>query len=138
MSDLRFYSIDVTIQEDGNTVLEFNKSGEDGIKSHLTDPFLVTSSESLGDALRYLADNIEGGQVEFFEDDEEEAHESTIEEPPAGSVVMLHGDGGTAYQRHYSTGRWHSASEPEGLQWHEVLSENNEVLPLTIHIPKED
>lgn len=32
-------------------------------------------------------------------------------EPPAGSVVLLEGLTGTAYQRLFSTGRWHSVTK---------------------------
>lgn len=64
-------------------------------------------------------------------------------EPPVGSVVLVEGVTGTAYQRLFSTGRWHSA--PVGaagsLSWEalQAKTERPGALPLIlVHEAPED
>ena len=48
---------------------------------------------------------------------------SAIPEPPAGSVVLAHGETGTAYQRFFSDGLWYAAGAPRdlgGLTWEKL------------------
>ena len=39
------------------------------------------------------------------------------EQPPAGSVVLLEGPSGTAYQRLHSSGRWSSTTNSREVTW---------------------
>jgi hypothetical protein len=50
--------------------------------------------------------------------------ERTAAEPPAGSIVMLEGPTGTAYQRLFSTERWHSTTQgiSVSFSWAELRS----------------
>lgn len=43
----------------------------------------------------------------------------TMSQPPEGSVVIAHGEEGTAWQRFYSDGLWHSTTG-KTLTWDEL------------------
>lgn len=59
------------------------------------------------------------------------------EEPPEGSVILLHGDTGTAYQRLFSTGMWHPTNGGAAITWAEVWQKGTSVV--LIHLaPEED
>ena len=51
----------------------------------------------------------------------------TREEHP-GSIVMTDGEWGTAWQRHFSTGRWHPTRGGGSKTWAELLARRNLVL----------
>lgn len=58
-------------------------------------------------------------------------------EPPEGSVVLIHGDTGTAYQRLYRTGMWHPTSGAISLDWAELWQKSDQII--LIHAaPKEN
>jgi hypothetical protein len=42
-------------------------------------------------------------------------------QPPFGSVVLLHGTSGTAWQRFHSDGLWHSTQGGQPLGWKRLL-----------------
>jgi hypothetical protein len=42
-------------------------------------------------------------------------------EPPCGSVVLLHGTTGTAYQRQFSTSAWQPANGGVSLRWEQLF-----------------
>jgi hypothetical protein len=60
----------------------------------------------------------------------------THEEHP-GSIVMTDGEWGTAWQRHFSTGRWHPTRGGGSKSWAELLARRNLVLVYSAP-PRED
>lgn len=48
--------------------------------------------------------------------------------PPPGSVVLTQGEHGTAWQRHFHDGLWHSSRGGRAKGWAEMLAERNLVL----------
>ena len=60
-------------------------------------------------------------------------------EPPAGSVVLLHGNAGTAWQRLAKGGMWHSATSaavhPHGVNWIYLNQQGRK--PIVIHVPSQ-
>ena len=55
-------------------------------------------------------------------------------EPPHGSVVLAHGREGTAFQRFYADGFWHSTTG-RTLTW-EALNDESRT-PIVIHDPSQ-
>lgn len=56
-------------------------------------------------------------------------HEDQMNEPEPGSVVLSSGEWGTAWQRYFSDGLWHSVgTEGRGKAWDEMLRLRNLVL----------
>lgn len=51
-----------------------------------------------------------------------------IIEPLPGSIVLTNGMHGTAYQRLFSDGLWHSAHSRIGFTWKDMLGERNLLL----------
>lgn len=51
-----------------------------------------------------------------------------VAEPHPGSVVLTNGIHGTAYQRLFKDGLWHSAVSPVGFTWEDMLGERNLML----------
>lgn len=49
-------------------------------------------------------------------------------EPEPGSVVLLHGEHGTAWQRQFSDGLWHRVGGGRPRQWESLLANRNVVL----------
>lgn len=49
-------------------------------------------------------------------------------EPYPGSVVLTQGEFGTAWQRFFSDGKWHSTRGGTPKQWTEMLAQRNLVL----------
>ena len=58
-------------------------------------------------------------------------------EPPEGSVVMLHSDTGTAYQRLFRTGMWHPTSGATSLYWAELWQKSDKII-LIYKAPEEN
>lgn len=48
-------------------------------------------------------------------------------EPEPGSIVLTNGVHGTAWQRHFTTGKWHSTTG-RASTWSELLAQRNVVL----------
>lgn len=48
-----------------------------------------------------------------------------LEEPYPGSIVLTNSIHGTAYQRLFSDGLWHSAHSRVGFTWEDMLGERN-------------
>ena len=46
-------------------------------------------------------------------------------EPERGSIIMTHGDWGTAYQRFFSDGLWHRVGGGGGRTWDWVLRQRS-------------
>lgn len=55
-----------------------------------------------------------------------------MEEPNYASVVMAHGTSGTAWQRFYVDGLWHSTSG-RVKSWQELQNENPSIPLILIH-----
>lgn len=49
-------------------------------------------------------------------------------EPHPGSVVLTDGEYGTAWQRHFGDGRWHSTTRGGSKTWAELLTTRRNVL----------
>lgn len=49
-------------------------------------------------------------------------------EPLHGSVALSGGPHGTAWQRHFSTGKWHRTGGGRGRDWSEMLTHRNLVV----------
>lgn len=49
-------------------------------------------------------------------------------EPRCGSVVLTEGLHGTAWQRHFSTGRWHPTRGGGSKTWADLITKRNLVL----------
>jgi hypothetical protein len=49
------------------------------------------------------------------------ANPTPQDEPPHGSVVLLNGVTGTAWQRHYTDGLWHSTAHAVPYTWANLL-----------------
>lgn len=59
-----------------------------------------------------------------------------VDEPPVGSIVLVHGPTGTAYQRHYSDGLWHGARATiGGMTWTDVTRINSAEPVLLVYSP---
>lgn len=59
-------------------------------------------------------------------------------EPPHGSVVMVHGPTGTAYQRHFGSGRWHATGDGGSPRsWEDVLALSSLPVIIIYRAPKE-
>lgn len=97
---------------------------------------MSTRTERLHEA--FLADVKRGSQQSLVNFAATWKDPGPMDEPPRGSVVLIHGATGTAVQRFYSDGRWHPAGADYGLLWHQVVSENDQVDPILIYTPKED
>ena len=54
-------------------------------------------------------------------------------EPPCGSVVLLHGPTGTAYQRFHSGGLWYGAGQERGVPWAALCRRGGHRTPLVIY-----
>lgn len=54
--------------------------------------------------------------------------DSEGEEPLPGSVVLINGEYGTAWQRHFSDGLWHRTGGGRAKTWAEMLWHRNLVL----------
>jgi hypothetical protein len=52
-----------------------------------------------------------------------------MDEPRKGSVVLVHGPGGTAYQRFYLDGLWYRGGSRDGFSWDLLVVLN----PVLIH-----
>lgn len=61
----------------------------------------------------------------------------TDPEPPAGSVLMLHGETGTAVQRFYNDGLYHTTTG-KVLTFAQLFTTNTNRLPLLILEGNED
>lgn len=62
----------------------------------------------------------------------------TYDEPPAGSIISTNGPTGTAWQRHYSDGLWHSTTGLV-LDWAGVVASTyGRPLNLVIHYQPEE
>lgn len=59
------------------------------------------------------------------------------QEPPPGSVILLHGDSGTAVQRMFSDGKYHT-STGRTYTYEELFTVNPNAAPLLVHRPKAD
>lgn len=51
-----------------------------------------------------------------------------MHEPEPGSVVLTEGTHGTAWQRHFSDGKWHRAGSSQRKNWHDLIQQRNVVL----------
>jgi hypothetical protein len=60
------------------------------------------------------------------------------EEPPHGSVLLLHGHTGTAYQRHFSDGLWHAAGQRAGLSWSTLHKQSGFSGVLVVYVAPEE
>lgn len=49
-------------------------------------------------------------------------------EPEPGSIIMTEGHWGTAWQRHFNDGKWHSTRGGAPKQWDELIIKRNVVL----------
>lgn len=49
-------------------------------------------------------------------------------EPNPASIVLVDGEFGTAWQRHFSDGLWHSSRGGKAKTWDEILTHRNVVL----------
>jgi len=58
-----------------------------------------------------------------------------LSEPPPGSVVLVHGRTGTAYQRHHADGLWHSAAGMRYVNWEHLKSLSFEPLIVIYSAP---
>jgi hypothetical protein len=58
---------------------------------------------------------------------------ATKPEPPPGSVVLVHGVTGTAYQRFFSDGLWHAAGAVNGIGWNTLNALNNNLGVIVLH-----
>ena len=56
------------------------------------------------------------------------------DEPSVSSVVMIHGDSGTAYQRLTSDGLWHSTTG-RAVSWSDLRAAAAPRLPVLLHDP---
>jgi len=54
--------------------------------------------------------------------------ESDQYEPLPGSIVLLDGRHGTAWQRHFSDGLWHCAGRAAPKTWEQIITKRNVVL----------
>ena len=68
----------------------------------------------------------------------EKLRELVVDQPPHGSVVMVNGATGTAYQRFYSTGLWARAGSANQYTWGQVLKLNPNIKPVVIYTPPEE
>lgn len=64
--------------------------------------------------------------------DEDQSHE-----PHPASVVLVNGPTGTAWQRYFSDGLWHSVRGGRGRTWTEMLERQRNMI-LIFDAPKED
>lgn len=55
-------------------------------------------------------------------------HPDDLVEPLPGSVVLTDGLHGTAWQRHFSDGKWHSSRGGKPQEWDAILAQHNVVL----------
>lgn len=61
------------------------------------------------------------------------------DQPPPGSVVMVNGPTGTAYQRFYSTGLWVRAGNADQYTWTQVKEmPGSSYPPILIYVPPEE
>ena len=51
-----------------------------------------------------------------------------MEEPFPGSILMTEGQYGTAWQRHFVDGLWHSTRGGSPKRWDDIISKRNVVL----------
>lgn len=52
-----------------------------------------------------------------------------LHEPNPGSIVLTSGQYGTAWQRHFTDGKWYAASSmSKGVPWREIIQRRNLVL----------
>lgn len=54
--------------------------------------------------------------------------EDQRQEPNPGSVVLVHGEFGTAWQRYFKDDKWHSVRGGRARTWDEMLEQRNMVI----------
>lgn len=55
-------------------------------------------------------------------------HPEDMSEPLPGSILMTEGSHGTAWQRHFMDGQWHSTRGGASKSWDDLISKRNVVL----------
>lgn len=58
----------------------------------------------------------------YLTGDRGEAYCDDMTEPEKGSVVLSDGDHGTAWQRHFNDGLWHSTRGGRAVTWAQLLA----------------
>lgn len=61
-------------------------------------------------------------------DDRGKPVSDNIPEPQPGSVMLINGEWGTAFQRYFGDGLWHRVGGGRGKAWAEMLTQRNVVL----------
>lgn len=59
----------------------------------------------------------------------------TMRQPPEGSVVLAHGEEGTAWQRLHTDGRWHSTTG-KTMTWDELQDATLDVSGAGVQYPR--
>lgn len=81
------------------------------------------------------------GVCEYCMDDKPfgAAHDELVEnEPPRGSVVMTEGATGTAWQRFFNDGRWHSTTGKTASWSRLVLNDRPAARLQVVYLPPQD